>query len=649
MAQYQTYLVFGLFAKVAAATFRIPFSHESHCLINFVYGSGTSPEDSMIHTVSPRDLYTYTLHQVASLDFVIEADEIIETNFTIHERYFRLYGKFQESCLVFILLTPSFNETLQAIHKSGFSTSDEVMFFIRVKEVTRNDPMIFSFGNNLFASDVEPFHASLAFFANSSSSLSIGLHCYFCLENLVATDNRTLSGLRFLIQHLNSEGYGRRLQIRFPIYHARYFMEGCTEISEQLKTHRTLLAALKKCLSLQLLIASVIESRANVSFVQKDENEFGNWFLQFIWGEAAFLQFPNYVAFSRDVQWIANEVELNAMTCVSILSNFDFTFSGFFPTPVPTSVVMVVLAYIWMYQNFGRGIDTFWTLLGKPFMIYRHHRKLIAFSLLSSTLFWCSYNAYISTDCMRIAAFPPLEQLLKLKYRLWIHPKFPKKDFMKFLVRERKFMPVTLPLLNMIGGTMTWDELLYQNDKYAWSLKLGELIEKIVSEKLFIIGTDKDDLLYKLGSPDMLIKGKYICHLFHLIKDVPMPVTLPNSARISGYMSRRVASLLLKLSETGIYAFGHSLEYFVGQNELKDLQMAEANSLVAPVATSLLQSPIGISGFYQVAVGVSLLVLFVVAHQKQMNLGRLRKCLVPASNIKQRILIMYWKWSIYLR
>lgn len=151
------------------------------------------------------------------------------------------------------------------------------MFFIKVEEVTTNDPMIFPFSNNLFASGVELFHASLAFFEDSRFSMMVGLHCYFCSENLVVTDNRTLSSLRFQSDHLNSNGFGLRLKISYPRYHYSNYMEGCTATSEQLKEHKIFLASFKQCYSLHLIAISMTQPRANFSFDRTGGMQFERW------------------------------------------------------------------------------------------------------------------------------------------------------------------------------------------------------------------------------------------------------------------------------------------------------------------------------------------------------------------------------------
>lgn len=115
--------------------------------------------------------------------------------------------------MVFILLTMDFKNIIGGTHKSGFSTSEVALYFIKVDGIVANDSKIFSFGHNLFGSESEPFDAPLLFYKNLSQSSLAGLHCYCCSTNLVVTENLTFSHLKGLSNHLNSAGYNRKIWI----------------------------------------------------------------------------------------------------------------------------------------------------------------------------------------------------------------------------------------------------------------------------------------------------------------------------------------------------------------------------------------------------------------------------------------------------
>lgn len=176
-------------------------------------------------------------------------------NFTINGRYFRFSGSFQ-TCKLFVLLLYSFEDTLLAVHKSGFSSSDDALFLIQVNEITSTDFIINSYMNELFTYDSELYHAPLAFFEKSTSSKRVGLHCYFCPEKLGISHMTSLMQIGAIIEQTSSQGYQRKLKLRTTQLDQAGFPRECILSLEELQLRQPFYAALKSCFDETHLIAS---------------------------------------------------------------------------------------------------------------------------------------------------------------------------------------------------------------------------------------------------------------------------------------------------------------------------------------------------------------------------------------------------------
>lgn len=633
-------MILFLIAPFSAELSQLPFSLDSDCLVNFISGNLTSTKELLFATPLQKYIATYTIHKLVNFNYVIEQDEIKESNFSINDRYFRFHGRGQVSCIVFMFSAMSFQDTLLGIYNSGFSTSDEVMFFIQAQEISENDSMLYSFGNNLFASDSEPFHAAIAFFASSNNSSVIGVHCYFCPNKLVVTDNLTLSKIHQLSSQLNSVGHDQKLQFRSPTFDSSFYLKDCLISLDQLKLRQPIYRAMQNCPENYLVIICLFQQQANLTVAEKEDQHSGEWFLRLVGGEAAFLLLPNFHAYTRGSHWLLEEVPLYLISCINVysLSDFDFTFSDVFPWPLLVSLFAVSLAYAKMYEDVSRGIDTIWPYLGMPNMIYEHPRKLIGFSLISASIFWYTYDAYVCTDCMHIAEFPSLAQLFTSKYKYWLSKNSPKHRSVSFFKGTSEIRFLTEPILRLLNG-MTWEAFLYQNDYNVWELGVVQVVEKAVSEKLFVHALDRPDLLSALRNSDKFIKRKYMCHLFNIVADVPLTVSLQRSARVYGYMSKRFTWLINKGMEMGLFQHATSFKNSLGQIKLGALQMTDATSFVEPTTVSVLESPIGISSFYQAGVGIILLAIFVYQYCKKEGVFRRWWQIIETRIAKQRILV----------
>ncbi|CAL8075882.1 unnamed protein product [Orchesella dallaii] len=191
-----------------------PFQLDENCFINFV-GTGFQTESLTPFMnrfpAESTSTYTFSIRSLCS-NFSTEEDlyESAE-NITLQESYFRYNFKLTGSCLAFILSTPTFNDTVTAIHQSGFGTSDEVIFFVYLRTLVEWKDQLEKF-SALHLHSPYVFHANVVFMGiNSSYS---GVHCYFCPPNplrlhpLHPSSFQTFVNLKRFVKKLNSDGHG---------------------------------------------------------------------------------------------------------------------------------------------------------------------------------------------------------------------------------------------------------------------------------------------------------------------------------------------------------------------------------------------------------------------------------------------------------
>lgn len=635
------FLLFCLLSITSGGSVQFPWLPEADYLVNFVWGNDTSFDSYQFAPTHSEFITTITLHHVTQLNYAIDLDDIESYNFTINYRYFQFFGRLQDSCIIFILLTASFQETLLAIHQSGFSRSDHVLFFIKTQEINTNNSLIYSFTNELFQSEVEPFHAGLVFFDDKTKFPCYGVFCYFCESTLHFVDNVSFLNVLLLSNHLNSRGHGRKV---LTSNNMLSISKECVIPLQKLKLRRPLYDAYLSCFTPLPVVFSDLQLEANITYVYADNsNKISNdyrWFLQIKMGEAAYLSLPNEIAFTRGTHWIIDETPFNVMACVHkhSLSSFDFTLRDLFPLAVVVAVAMVIFVYSWIYQDVSFGIDMMWPFFGLHHLSHDHPRKIFGFTMIPISIFFCVYDAFICTDCMHIANFPTLHDLVGQKYRLWVPDDSTSQNTIAIILAPN-YSPIVAPMLKILGGETHLIDFFHNSGDKIKELELIHVIELMASKKILVYSMDVIELLMCLGKVDKFIQRKYICHVFDIVVDAPLPVSLPLGARVWGYMSQRVAWLLSKVSEIGLYEHGKSFMLYLRQRRISGLQVIDANTFMEPEPTSVDQSLVGIAAFYLMGVGMILLLIFVWGHVRRHKNDFWR--LVNIS--KLRVKFGYWR------
>lgn len=152
------------------------------CFVNFISGGGNNLnfqsemlESSFQHLSESTSLDTWTVHSVDNLNFDILEDDDNLINWDTG--YLRYFGKHHSltRCMLFLLVTVSFNETLSAMHRSGYGRSSNSLFFIHVdnhEDIKNRTGLLLEFkdfqgsaissGQNLTSADLT-FHTGIVF------------------------------------------------------------------------------------------------------------------------------------------------------------------------------------------------------------------------------------------------------------------------------------------------------------------------------------------------------------------------------------------------------------------------------------------------------------------------------------------------------
>lgn len=587
-----------------------PFIYDTNCFINYVFGNDSTLYE-IPNTPQSSQFVTFTVHHYEKLNYDITLEDIVRTNLTMLDGYFRFWGKFWNSCIVFILLTSTFEEALTSVEKSGFSSSNYALFFVKVYQIHSNNSIIYSFTNNLFLSETEPFHAGVIFFEQNSALSRVALHCYFCNEKLTISNNLSLSHLQSLSEKLNSLGYDRKLPIRSSPMNS--WEPQCMIKPGQKNDRRVIHEALRKCASRDLVVVISLQSYVNLTFISQmpsteDLNEL-NWFLKLVPGEAALSAVPNEFAFTRGAHYLIDQNPVHLMACVKMhsLTSFDFTFGSIFNLPVVIIVFLVMFPYVLIYQNIRKGADTIWPLFGLC-MSLKHPPLKISVTLLGMCLFYCVFSARICTDCLRIAKFPTIYDLFKKGYKILMPP----NQFanIKAILNLPLVKILAFSLVRNMNAGTTMESLMLQSKVPVGTLI--SLVDDMSYRKLFITPGINFDLFILLQGKDKFIGKKFMCHAFDLNVDIPLQGSLPVGARIWGYMSKRMTWVFAKGLEMGLFSNAKSWKLSQSQKTMNSIKATDAGTFVEPGPASILQSPVGISSIYLFTIGCSLLTLFLV-------------------------------------
>ncbi|CAL8143395.1 unnamed protein product [Orchesella dallaii] len=578
-----------------------PLALDDDCFINLV-GKGVDTK-SVTRFLDLKDsAYTFSTFEY----FNISDDEEIrtdDTNLTLKESYFRYDQKLRGSCIIFLLRTLSFNETVTAIYKSGFATSDEILFFVQFPSLIEWKDHLLKF-SALDQHSPFIFHANIVFLTNDSEK--IGIHCYFCFPNptrlhLINTNSiKSYIYVKRIAQALNGNGHGRHALVQSAM--------GGLGTDDCFNTHRDLIYQTrqnfyqhlrKHCSPPFIVIYLVIQPALNISCITKesdvpdDELDDLEWFLHLRYGEATAQQIPNEITATRGSILIMENYKVKLLSCVttrSISQKVDYVFITVFNWLVWGALLIASVSYVMLYNNLHLGLDTIWHLFSHPCW-QTHPRKLICVPWICMIFLSCIYQSSISSESVQPQEFPSLSTLVKRGYKLWL----PKKQYFSRLQRKNdkevvvKIVGTGAGIDKLQGKNLeemfnTTIELLYDGNgshsvHYPEYHNLSKLIHSLTSHKLVLGEPGAASVFGQAAFTEGLIhfQKTKLCKFFD-INDLSFIMTL----RLWSYLSYRSSSLLRRFTEMGIPTRFVKLQIDIKHNSVREVVVAATGTCVPP-------------------------------------------------------------------
>ncbi|CAL8068330.1 unnamed protein product [Orchesella dallaii] len=314
------------------------------CLIHKVTGESTTLQNPQIksHAFLPSFFGTsttlsYTTHQISDFNFAPGPNQTdyLNEDFNPEENevdslsgFFRFTFKLSSFCVTVLIETLKFNETLIAIQKSGYGTSEQTLFLIEAFPLNKHNEVINGFANDLFNSDGIPFHAPIVFVNQNLQEIS--MFCYFCPMSLgriqpVIIDNITNIWNHLVNQHslLNSNGYGHLVVVPVSIVYAvsQKQISTCLNNYSRKRIRTNHFGEHVNCTVSEFWLIASTQSQLNISLTfdaskKIDGNNYQKWMLQLRYGEGLAQLVPNVYTYTRGSLIIVEQMKLDLMACL---------------------------------------------------------------------------------------------------------------------------------------------------------------------------------------------------------------------------------------------------------------------------------------------------------------------------------------------
>ncbi len=553
----------------------LPFTPTYSHLINIVISSPLQhipvrnyPQQDNLH-------HTYTVHTAKGLNFELSDDYLEQYNnsITINTGYLRLVAKHTNAQIVFLLLTNgNLIETVYAIKKSGFGTSDQVLFFNHVYSLNeRNLLFITQFLKSLPKNNVKPFHANVVFFENEGNTVYV--LCYFCnskFAQLIPLQHSSFENLQKQALLLNSNGHGRPVQILTPFKET--LLESLVDILyltapkylpnksclQGFPSHKSglefLLSSISTCNYKQILGISSVQGVLNISIIlhQNTNLHENKWHMQLQLTLPVFMKTDSFNVGNRrgyqvlNLEFPRQILTMAGCTYYNLYSTYDLSLFTMIEWQVWLAVAVTCCTIVFITADLLKGFPILSIWICLKVNLKNFDRRLRASVLLPITFIGFVHQSYISSDSTRLREFPNgfsvwLDNGFKLYsskeeaywwqilYNNFI-PEFAKKDIEKTLngyTPENYFTHEEVPTTN-----------------------LSEMVKFMAQKKIGIMGAIEEHLVFTnfVSTSKILVDNTYTC------------LTIPSSnftthflisLRATEYMSGRTRFVFSKWLETG--------------------------------------------------------------------------------------------------
>lgn len=275
--------------------------------------------------------------------------------------------------------------------------------------------------------------------------------CLFCPngnhEKLEYDFTTSLQNIRNSAHRVLNTGYGRPAYLLIPLLSAEGVesVTPCFCMFTNYKLCREIfLQSVKQCQSKLALGLSTLQSLLNVTFFtnnhmdgDNEPNIDQNWFLRVSFGLRLYehpFGLNGYVQVRGYEIYVSKRDTVKGfeymITCVNIkdMYNFDLPIFSVITFPVWMCIIIVLLAFSFVSRNIFIGMEALWPLIGITpsnwwwTKKYSGRKKMIAAYLISATIFYAIYSAFISADTMRLRGLESLSHLVANHgYKFWIY------------------------------------------------------------------------------------------------------------------------------------------------------------------------------------------------------------------------------------
>ncbi|CAL8132153.1 unnamed protein product [Orchesella dallaii] len=524
-----------------------------------------------------------TIHQFDKLLYEISEDDIADNKLSLKHGYFRLHFKYRKNCVIFVLYTNTFNGTMEAIRRSGFGTSDIVIYFIKLVSPIKENDIYSDFLNHMITEESTPFHAPIVFFKDWETSFVQGF-CYFCPENIGHFHLTNASNHKNLLEFLsvlNGQSYGKPAYFISSFSDKKMRKEKCLGPLDYHQNRSILYEAIMDCVPALYSPLHELLNKLNTTiaiahrFPNRPE---AKWLLQFHSDEGILQGIPNQYALTRGRIFISAEYMPKVMACnyVENLSSFDFSLLKILDTYTLGALLAVALAYAFIYKDLFRGLDLIWLFLGSS-CCCNHRRLLVTHYMVFIALGSFIYQSFISTDSMHLDELPEFPVLLKSGYRFWTDVKAFKaaiRIIPKNYLKNVEEFTGTKDLLKLAYGGIGNDVHNVPKNNFT------EMVETMSKQRLFVWSSDAKFLGYALANNLMYVKSKHICKM--LDGSIFFNFKMKNTQRILSYLSTKAAVLYSRYLETGIFIRIRCLRNTFNRAKLRDLQLEAVDKFRMP-------------------------------------------------------------------
>ncbi|CAL8136816.1 unnamed protein product [Orchesella dallaii] len=548
--------------------------------------------------------------------------------------YFRFYFRLSDSCMLFLINTPTLNETLSTIRQSGHGTSEQVLFLIETSPLNEENEIINGFVKDLFNSEGIPFHAPIAFINKESNE--IALFCYFCpssnIEVLNASTKNTWNDLQSQYLRTNLNGYGNLVIIPESGGHTPAIDEPCLKHYDSKRRRTNLLGEHVNCPLDEMWIIGSLQPILNISLTldtsrRIEGNNYQKWMLQCRVSEGIFQFIPNIYVYTNGSLIIAGKTDLNWMACLNVHHVQSFGPNIITVLDLTSWLILggLLLLYGFILKNICKGFDLFWTLVGKE-LLHKHDRKSLFLFLIALSLLSYTYGSIVSAESMQLTEFPEFKMLLKKGYRFWL--------------------PEVRPLLVVFGSLSNWtknamggylggnplDPRYYFAGKGEQNITLHSndalsLLKAAAKFKLFINSLSDRHIIQAVGRQMVSVNKNLICKVKSMSG---VDLKADHTFRVWGYLSSRFSQLLTIIN--GEYARVSRLKQFKAQIRMRNLEITKTIKLFDPKPIDL-TSAVGLCCAICLAVYLCVFICWGIVMFKHWRRMYLRHTLIPKSRI----------------